>query len=150
MAFVANRNRTTAGITIAIAAILVFLIFGALWTKTVLHAVDHPISGKLPTLLAVKIPNPKGSVWNYSAKVTTTGAGGVALRIIDKQTRGLVQTASNADPQGTAMISAKLNPLREYELIIQPAKGNVEATYSGTERHTFSLKRYRILEVFGR
>ncbi len=150
MALVANRNRKTATITIAAAVILVLVVFGALWTKTVLHAVDQPISGKMPTILPIKIPNPKGSVWTYSAKVTTTGANGVALRIIDKQTRGLVQTASNADPQGTAMISAKLNPLREYELIIQPAKGNTEANYTGTERHTFNLKRYRILEVFGR
>lgn len=150
MTLVATSNRRTTAVTILVLVVLILATFAMLWTKTVLHAVDQPISGKMPTILPVKIPNPKGSVWTYTARVSTTGANGVALKIVDKKTRGLVQTASNADPQGTAVISAKLNPVREYELIIQPAKGNAEATYTGSERHTFNLKRYRILEVFSR
>lgn len=125
-------------------------LVAALWTKTVLHAVDQPISGKMPITLPVEIPNPKGSAWTYTAKVTTTGGAGVSLKIVDRQTKGLVQTASNADPQSTAIISAQLNPLREYDLVVSPAKGSSEATFTGTQRHTFSIKRHRLFDLFRR
>jgi hypothetical protein len=137
-------------LTLAVIVLILALAgTGLLWKRTVNHVVDAGLSGKMPTMLPIKIPNPRGFSWTYTASVKTqSGSGGVLLIIVDFKTRRPVQTASNADPMGTAIITSPLDPARQYELLIQPVKGSTEAAFGGTERHMFKLSRHRILDLF--